>query len=486
MKWTNEQAAFIAACGQGEAISLRSVAGSGKTVVLAAGVGGLSTNHSFASIICVAFNKSIATELGTKMPPTVDCRTMNSVGHRAWQARVDKKLELNNLKTYDDAKALWGEGFFFSDEFNDVPRLVGLGKQNGLQPTSEDYEWMELVDHFDLMFDDDKVISQAIYMARELLTQSIKQAKQGMIDFNDQLYMPVCFGGHFEQSDFVLIDEAQDISGIQRRMLSKMLRNGGQLIAVGDPQQAIYGFRGADSDSMIAISRLFRQQQMNLTYSFRCSKAVVREAQSIVPDIKYPDDAREGSVIELREWQLDSIEHDAVILCRNTKPLVDIAFRLIRRRVSCYILGRDIGAGLNRLIDLMRVKDLPALGVKLEAWKRLQVERCRRLGNDAKAEAIIDKVETINIIADSITGDVAELKKQIKVMFSEPRSGVCLSTIHKYKGLEANKIYFLDRHLLPSRFAQQPWQLQQEENLVYVGVTRAKRDLVYITSEGAR
>jgi superfamily I DNA/RNA helicase len=55
-----------------------------------------------------------------------------------------------------------------------------------------------------------------------------------------------------------------------------------------------------------------------------------------------------------------------------------------------------------------------------------------------------------------------------------------LCTVHKAKGLEWNRVYILDEFLMPSKYARQAWQQQQETNLQYVAVTRAKQELKFI------
>lgn len=61
-----------------------------------------------------------------------------------------------------------------------------------------------------------------------------------------------------------------------------------------------------------------------------------------------------------------------------------------------------------------------------------------------------------------------------------------LSTIHKAKGLENDRVFFLCPELIPSRFATQPWQYEQERNLKYVAITRAKRELIYVSGGAFR
>jgi DNA helicase II / ATP-dependent DNA helicase PcrA len=61
-----------------------------------------------------------------------------------------------------------------------------------------------------------------------------------------------------------------------------------------------------------------------------------------------------------------------------------------------------------------------------------------------------------------------------------PAGRVTLATIHKAKGLEANRVWFLCPSLCPSKWARQDWQKAQERNLIYVAITRAKSELIKI------
>ena len=62
---------------------------------------------------------------------------------------------------------------------------------------------------------------------------------------------------------------------------------------------------------------------------------------------------------------------------------------------------------------------------------------------------------------------------------SEGRTGPIFSTIHKAKGLEADHVYFLRPDLVPAWWIKEPAALQQEYNLRYVAITRAKQSLTY-------
>ena len=77
---------------------------------------------------------------------------------------------------------------------------------------------------------------------------------------------------------------------------------------------------------------------------------------------------------------------------------------------------------------------------------------------------------------------VAELRGLVESMFADnvSESGmITLCSVHKAKGLEWNRVYVLGREtLMPSKFARQAWQIEQEINLIYVAVTRAMTELI--------
>ena len=61
---------------------------------------------------------------------------------------------------------------------------------------------------------------------------------------------------------------------------------------------------------------------------------------------------------------------------------------------------------------------------------------------------------------------------------------IVLSSIHKAKGLEAPRVGILSAHLLPHPMARQEWSYQQEVNLAYVAITRARRELYIAGNNG--
>lgn len=476
--------------GTGNAV-LEAVAGAGKTTTLVEAVKLMTGSVAFA-----AYNKKIAVEIQERVSRTttaaqVRAGTFHSFGFQAWK-KVAPKVRVDDRKTLsimDDFKIPEkGQSF--------VKQLVSLAKQYAigfLSSTEDAAAWMQIVNHFSLeeLLDEEETMSltvdEGIDWARKVLKQSIALDTE-LIDFDDMIYAPLVHNARMWQNDWVLVDEAQDTNPARRALAKKMLRPGGRLIAVGDPHQAIYGFTGADADSLLIIEREFSAITLPLTVTYRCPKEVVRLAQQWVHHITAHESSPEGEVrsIGYNEFTTGSFEPTDVILCRNTKPLVELAYLFLRRGIPCHVEGREIGKGLLALVNRWKVKSLPALRDKLESWHGKEVQRLLAKGQEQKAGTVTDKVDTLFVIIDSLPvgADVNDLRSRIESLFTDsdpsaPQSRLTLSTIHKAKGREWERVYWFGRNRWqPSKFARQEWQMEQEVNLMYVAATRAKHALI--------
>jgi hypothetical protein len=197
--------------------------------------------------------------------------------------------------------------------------------------------------------------------------------------------------------------------------------------------------------------------------------------------------APEGEVKHLVNYLVDDFPSSGCILCRNTAPLIGFAYSLLKRDVPCRILGRDIGAALISIVKKLRPINLEDFLAKLQVWLEREVNRA--LAEDRSPERLYDQAECLRFFVDSLDEDsrtVDSLLAKIELMFTEQPSAtrLTLSTVHKAKGLEFETVFILDfDKYMPSRWATQEWAKVQEQNIIYVAVTRAKRTLVYITSE---
>ena len=380
--------------GSGSGI-VEAVAGSGKTTTI---IKACELIDPSLATCFLAFNKSIATELAERAPAHVACMTLNGLGHRSVLAQFGR-LKLDANKTKNIVKMILPQSF--SEVYSDTIKLIGLAKANGIAPSGYGYTSLNddssqnfqfLADHYDLDITDKQIEGVYRYLI-DALRIGIEQTN--LIDFDDQLYIPVVLNIPTKKFDWLMVDEAQDVAAIQRALIRKALKSDGRLIAVGDPCQAIYGFRGADSDSLVNIKNEFSAKTFPLSISYRCSKAVVRKAQTVVNHIKSHDSAAEGSVKTLPHFDGSEFSQDDMIICRNTAPLISLAYSLIGRQIPCKVLGRDIGVGLIKLIDKLKARDISGpdgLIRKLESWAQTETERARDNGQEGKGQAIADKV----------------------------------------------------------------------------------------------
>ncbi len=420
------------------------------------------------------------------------CATLNALGHRAWTRKTGRRrLKLDTSKSFAVAKSMpERQGFKIPYEaMGDVLKLVNMAKNYGLVPSispkpryqllPDDRDaWIAIADTHDLELNPDLED-----WARFVLNESIKEAFEGTIDFADQLYMTVAYGTQaLEKKDLILIDEAQDLSAIQHTMLRHMLTTRGQIIGAGDRHQAIYGFRGALSDSIPALMKDFQMLPYPLTVSFRCPKAVVREAQPLVPHIESAESSPEGQIIHYdRDNPLLLSEVPEAVLCRNTAPLLTLALRLISAGIGATVLGRDIGKSLVSLIEKVIGKKantdvnpfLIQLDANIEAWLD---------ANPKREQSLRDQSAALRAIAASCS-DTDSMKYLLTELYADNAAQTTLATIHRAKGLEWPEVLFLDSWLIPSTYAEQPWQQTQESNLRYVAITRAQSILHYASSE---
>ena len=132
--------------------------------------------------------------------------------------------------------------------------------------------------------------------------------------------------------------------------------------------------------------------------------------------------------------------------------------------------------GRARTIDeleklLWKEADKLAQKLRAKGWKNPDAS--------PKMDELLEKIEVLcALVVEADT--VAELREIIEGIFTDDLEGILLMTIHKSKGLENDNVFFLAPELIPSRFATQPWQLEQESNLKYVAITRAKNSLIYV------
>lgn len=499
--WTSQQQDFYDFLEDtDESCILQASAGSGKTTTLAEGV-----KYLRGSILQVAFNVKIKKDFEARIGSLAVCKTMNGLGHRALCNLFSRRVSIDKDKNFKIMKEMMKhEPKDNQYAWSPVQQLIGRAKHMGLVPrdTPGDtwtsfYEdtaenWAELAEHHNIEFD-----PTILLLVRRAMRISNKMAWAGECDFDDQIYAPVCWNAQFDKYENVIVDEAQDLSVLQHKIVAKSVKPGGRVIAAGDINQAIYGWRAAASDSIPQLIETFSLHELDLTVSFRCGARIIEEAQAIVPKIQPRPDAHPGEVIRSETFGPAMFEHGDVILCRNNGPLIGTAYRLISAGVPIFVIGRDIGKGLKNLIkklskthSLLSASDL--LGAVYE-WQEVELNRLEVVSKYSQMQAVSDKAESlIAIIEGSGATSIEQVSDRIDELFSKKTGKVCLSTIHRAKGMEWTRVFFLDDDLIPSYWTLKAikkggekfdWMMQEENNIRYVAVTRAINSLTYVRSE---
>jgi superfamily I DNA/RNA helicase len=471
-KPTAEQEAIVSAATSTEDnILVQALAGAAKTSTLVLIAQALKKQ----SMLFLAFNKSIATEAATRMPSLCNCSTLNSAGHRAWGQQINKHLKVDTKKMYnllqDEIKRHKGpEQQSLFDSMMELNHAIRSAKVYGWIPDGHYDQAKPVLDdaHFWPMLDYNYTQVEQ-HVIKNVILSSIAESFKGIIDFDDQIYMPSIFTCRFPKYPIVLVDEAQDLSELNHQMIAKMYKK--RLIAVGDSRQAIYEFRGALSSSMEVLKRRFDMTEFYLTISFRCSQEVVKEARWHAPSMQYPDWAIEGAVDFFgSEWDMSDLPDRCAILCRNNAPLITLAMRLIKSGRSCEYVGRDIHQNLLKLMRKLGKKETPTSDILplMDKWYR---ERKKKLKSSNRARDEHDCLVAFLEAAPTLQLAIRQMDK-----FFSSDGTIKLMTGHKSKGLEFDEVFILDKNLLDLEGEG------QDRNLMYVMQTRAKDRLTYIIS----
>jgi DNA helicase-2/ATP-dependent DNA helicase PcrA len=480
--------------GSGNAV-ISAVAGSGKTTTLIELLKLVS-----GSAIVLAFNKKIQLEMDFKLKKhnlLAEASTVHALCFSAYR-KANSKVKLENRKV-----RMILENNLSEEDFGlysgVATKLVALAKDDGagiFWPISDVSEWQRLMVHHELELEAEANLERAIEISQKTL--EVNNLDKDTIDFSDMVYLTILRGYTLPKFDWVLVDECQDLSRLRQAVCKALDHGNTRFLFVGDRGQAIYGFTGADATALDNLISEYKATELPLSVCYRCSTSVIKHAQSWYPTIEAAPDAPTGSVSELEynllaeNPQSLNLSYKDAILCRTNAPLLRTAFSLIKKGIACRIEGRDIANGLLNVIGKWKVKTLDALENRLSDYLARETQKALTKGNEGLAGVITDKVDCIRACMEKcyLEGKtrVDDLKSLIDSMFSNAddkttrRDLLTLCSVHKSKGLEWERVFLLGRQdFMPSKWAKKDWMKIQENNLIYVAITRAKRDLVEVT-----
>jgi superfamily I DNA/RNA helicase len=466
-----------------ENLLIKAYAGTGKTTTIVAAVELLPKDKS---IMFLAFNRHIKKEFEKKLPEHVRCYTTYGLGMSAIKRKYGDSIVFEEFKI-DKIIQKKAKGWKIDEEFEDekkkldymkmLKKMVNLCRLTlTLKPDFIAY----LASRHDITINPKRDVKRIL----KILDTATNDRKT--FDYTDMIYLPAVDNSIWMfQQDYVFVDEVQDLNRCQTRIIEKILKKErstgklkGRLISVGDAFQGIYGFTGADEKSFQWFADFPNTKVLPLSVSFRCSQNVIKAAQEIVPDIKALDSAPDGTV---RDGSvLEEANNGDFVLCRTTMPLVKLFFEFLTKHKKAVINGSEVGVQLSELIGKINsIKDLT------EHWNRELINYRRTLKNSgiltphehSGYAALLDQVNTL-LFLSQFANSIPDLKVKIATIFTDKIEGICLSTIHKIKGLEANRVFIVRPDLLPLPNTR-GWQYAQEKNLEYVAITRSRTDLIY-------
>lgn len=505
MVWTVQQMVIFAwfTLTLGKALAVRALAGCGKSTTIVEGIRRLLIEAKASGkrmrILATSFAKLSVNDLAAKLAPYADAgaeaKSINSLGNGFCRTNRVGKLDEDN-RAYNLSRHVAPNApdcvIGTLTKLNRKCRALAYDATCG-----DDLLWV--ADQFDLGPDDDCVnagwtVEMLCNAAYDCMVVAAKYYHE--YDFADQIYLPLRNGWARPIYDRIVIDETQDIDRAQLALVIASVKDKRGVCVVGDENQAIYGFRGADTTAITRLVAELDATESTLTLTRRCAKSIVARAKTVMPaqlaDFATPDDAPEGLVTEDRDIRtmLDQVRPGDFILSRINAPLVALCLALLRRKVRAYVAGRDVGKTLLGIVNRAKAKSIEDLMVKLQKHTDRKVAKIRsdkRANNkewlDSRLATVSDEQDTIVACADGCLS-IQEVIGRIQSLFAtegEDTSAVMLATCHKAKGLEADRVWL----------AAGTFKIRSHDDsmVLYVAITRAKSELHFVrgfeTGDGA-
>jgi DNA helicase-2/ATP-dependent DNA helicase PcrA len=289
-----------------------------------------------------------------------------------------------------------------------------------------------------------------------------ERTKRRLLDFDDLI--GACADALAGDSDFadrirwrsrhLFVDEMQDVNPAQFRLLTALLSDEPDLFVVGDPNQSVYGFNGADPTLLDRLPEILRGTKViRLDENHRCTPQVVAVATAVLRD------GASGDVVPPRTTRVDGPVPQVV---RHHTDGDEAAWAASRAKLSrapgrlwssIAVLTRTNAqlATVQAAMDAARVPSLVA-GADLGPASDLRPDRDRREPDDDDGPRAPSPSE---------------------------RDRVVLTTFHRAKGLQWPTVLVLGlgQGLMPIASAQTTAAIEEERRLLYVALTRSEEEL---------
>ncbi len=486
-------------------IVVTAVAGAGKTATCLDVYNVLTHDLAHQYIQFCAFNVKAKDEMISRGVEPKHAKTLNGLGH-ANLARYAKarglKLDVTTLKTIHVLQQTNHKLAEIAPVRRFAKQMMGYAKAECLTDFSR--ERLEAIaDHFEVFIDlsyeecqerygmsFDALEAEAYEWIATAMRQNNVVPEDGvwMVDFDDQVYLPVVLGIKCFENDLIIVDEAQDLSKANKRLVDRCLKKNGVLVLVGDDYQCIYAWRGCEVDGLAATLGRERLNPISapLTYNWRSCEEIIDFAQGICPDIKCGN-GKHGMVndMPLHKFNISNlVDTNVAILSRLRAPLIQYAIECLKNDIPF-----TFRFSLQFIID--NVKRIGDASLSIRAFKRrlnTWVDEKTAQYQQQDADSALEELEDFAVIMETLlervntTHKVSDLVAAIRLLDEKIRTAdgsLCLSTIHGSKGLEWETTYVIGFEDIGKR-ATKAWKATEARNLKFVAVTRAKTNLILL------
>lgn len=313
-------------------------------------------------------------------------------------------------------------------------------------------------------------------MPDDALDWTFALRREGYVDFDDLLLETLRL---FEEQPHILaetrkifphifVDEYQDINPVQHALLKALVGEESRITAIGDPNQAIYGFRGSDVRFFESFSEDFKDAKiLSLKDNYRSAKNLLNASSQIMAE------ARSVFVPELTA-QMYKQGRLTIYEAPTEKAEAEYVVHQIERLVGgTSMFSRDSGrVGIEDAAELS-FGDIAVL-------YRLNSQRT------ALEEALNRSGMPYQINAEKLSDHPEDLINSFRYAAEDDKiDKVSLMTIHAAKGLEFPVIFIVgcEENIIPLNLEGLVSDIEEERRLFYVGMTRAKERLFLLHTQ---
>lgn len=480
-----------------------------------------------ASVAFMCFNVSIRDEFVARGLPG---STNHQHGFAACRTAFSPRVDRADYKTWDILTRDLPSHLVLDGEKKDkdlawqCKRLVSLCKNTltgwrpGMTEPSElcDYpEWESdldaMLEHYGLNFDRDEARVKALLPSALRLSAS----QTDRISFDDMVWLPVVRNCRLDRHELLIVDERQDLNRCQLELVT---RSADRICGIGDPLQAIYGFAGADAEAFENMNRWMDSNGGRVTLPLmetrRCPVTITKLANQDAPNLRPHKDNTLGRIVYDLPW--DGLVGDCgwepsrydgasfrtewcpppssarsfpprkymagpgdLLLCRLNAPLIQLAYRFLRRNIPAVMLGKDVMDGIQSMLRKSKAGTMPELLHWTETFRAKEIERLSKAKNPSQARmaAVHERCDCLVYLSEGCD-NLNDFTNRLNTLFDERKDRskcVTLSSIHRAKGLEAYRVFLICPEKLPLTHPKmQEWEHGQERNLRYVARTRVK------------